>query len=581
MKKHTTVSSRRQITTTLLIFVIPFVIFLICYNTYTVRRLNDGIAETGQHLINIYKSPVEMQANILQQSIVDTIANDVDFQQLVYACKKHEKYVGMKNVADKFQRIFSTNAAATGCIMYEDDYELIKEIYVKQSRYGYKEKEGFKNLLRTYAQSEKMQKGGWTIQRVEDAYYLFCFFRRESVFVMGIYDLENTQKPQNYLEYNKNAFLFFTDSDLKPVTSIKQVEECNFDLQKRTKGEYYFSGSPTRYLIVQDDMGDLPIRVFYAVPYYGMFISQDMYPVLFLGISVALIILLWFSFRMLMEKYLNPFQRLVETMERIRDGDMEVKMEEDNKILEFQTLSRSFNEMMEEIKALKIFSYEYQLEMQQAKLQYLQIQIRPHFFLNCLKNLYGLAEEGRSEQIQKTILILSEHLRYMMRDNFSMIPIQQELQSVENFILLQQLTSSWPVTCRIDIEEELRMHEIPPMSILTFVENAIKHGARNGKQMKIEIRISRWSGDGEDYMEITIFDNGNGFSEESLKKLRDKENYSYSEQHVGIQNVKHRFALIYKEKVNFLFSNITGSGACVQIIIPEIRNEKVTERKNG
>jgi hypothetical protein len=54
--------------------------------------------------------------------------------------------------------------------------------------------------------------------------------------------------------------------------------------------------------------------------------------------------------------------------------------------------------MMDQIKSLKIIAYEKTLAAQQAQLQYLQIQIRPHFFLNCLSALYGLAEVGESEK---------------------------------------------------------------------------------------------------------------------------------------------------------------------------------------
>ena len=44
----------------------------------------------------------------------------------------------------------------------------------------------------------------------------------------------------------------------------------------------------------------------------------------------------------------------------------------------------------------------------------LKMQIRPHFFLNNLKLIYALAETGQTQQIQRMILLLSKHLRYVM-----------------------------------------------------------------------------------------------------------------------------------------------------------------------
>ena len=573
--KHAVVSSRRQVTRILLIFVIPFIIFLVSYNVYSVKALNEGLAETGQNIINIYKNPIETQIYSLQQSIVDIMANDSDFQQLLYARKQYETYVALENVGGKFQRMLGTDTAVTGCILYDEGYGLMKEIYTGSCSYNYEDKEGFKEVLHNYLQQDELREEGWKIWEVNGNYFLFRIYQKGDIFIMGIYDLERTQKPQNFEESDPNAFLFFTDSQDNAITSVDRVNGCGLELREKENGKYYFSGTPVRFLIVQDEMGELPFKVVYAAPYYGFFEAADLFPLLFLFVSMVLVVLLWVTFRMLLKKYLKPFQSLVETMETIRDGDMEAKMEEGEKILEFHILSKTFNEMMAEIKALKISSYEYQIEMQQAKLQYLQIQIRPHFFLNCLKNLYGLAEEGKTQQIQKTILVLSDYLRYMMRDNFHKIPLETELQNVDNYIRLQQLTSSRSILCHTDVEKGLQGYEIPPLSILAFVENAIKHGSQEGKPMKIQIRINSWEGDGEDYVSIMILDNGAGFSEESLKELNGKETYEYSARHVGIENVKRRFSLIYQDKVSVLFSNMTGSGACVQMIIPaDVQSEK-------
>lgn len=569
------ISSKGQITRALMIFVIPFIIFLLSYNMYTIKALNEKLAETGQNLLYIYKGPIETEIYGLQQSVVDIMANDSDFQQMIYAKKKYERYAWMQKVSTKFQRIFTTNTAAAGCIIYEAENDMIQEVYVESSYYSYTDKKEFKEILRKYVQDDELLRDGWRIWEVNGHHYLFRVYCKRDIYIMGMYDLNRIQKPQNYADNKQDSFLFFTDIQMNPLTSIEEVEACKLSLTERKEGEYYFSGNPGKYLIVQENMGALPFRIVYAAPYYGIFMSSNRVPFFFLIISMVLVILLWLSYRMLEERYLKPFQKLVETMGAVKNGNMEAKMNDENVIREFHILSKAFNEMLDEIKTLKISSYEYQLEMQQAKLQYLQIQIRPHFFLNCLKNLYALAEEGKADQIQKTILVLSEHLRYMMRDNFSLIPIETEIQSVENYILLQQLTSYYSVSCHIDLEERLKKYEIPPLSILAFVENSIKHANLTERKLKIQIRINSWCGEGEEFVSITILDNGIGFSDESLKELNGRDEFAYDGRHVGIQNVKHRFSLIYKEKVTFLFSNMTGSGACIQILIP------LTEKTEG
>ncbi|MDO4332221.1 MAG: histidine kinase [Eubacteriales bacterium] len=573
-------TSGKQIKHALMIFVIPFILFLVSYNVYALRSINRSLAETGNNLIYIYKNQMENEINSMQKSIVDIMANDSDFQSLVYARTLYEKYGCMQNMIGKFRRMFATNTGVSGCIILDAESELIREAYVDNGSYSYSDKESFKTILREHAENEELIREGWKICEVNGRSYLARVFFRSNVYIMGLYDLERTQIPQNVPGSDEDAFLFFADINMNPITSRDEADGSGISLKEAKAGDYYFSGSRMRYLIVQEKMENLPVWIIYAVPNYGIFMSSDRMPLLFMLITVVLVFLLWISFRMLEEKYLKPFQKLIETMNVICNGDLEAKMNEDHQILEFNTMSQAFNKMMEEIRTLKIASYEYKIETQQAMLQYLQIQIRPHFFLNCLKNLYGLAEEGKSREIQQTILVLSEHLRFIMRDDFQLVPLETELESVKNFCLLSLLTSSYSVSCQIQIEERLKKFEIPPISILTFVENAIKHGSRTDRPLKMQIRVSSLSGDGERYLSILIMDNGPGFTEKSLKELNGKGKGSYDGKHVGVQNVKHRFSLIYGDRATFLFSNMTGSGACVQILVP-IEEEKDRKENAG
>ena len=61
----------------------------------------------------------------------------------------------------------------------------------------------------------------------------------------------------------------------------------------------------------------------------------------------------------------------------------------------------------------------------------MQLQIRPHFFLNCLKSLYALAEAGKYDRIQKMILEISKHIRYIFTDSMELVPLSRELDHIE------------------------------------------------------------------------------------------------------------------------------------------------------
>lgn len=578
-EKWKEVSSKTQIIKTLLIFVIPFLVFLVGYNIYTLGSVNEGLVETGKGIIRTYAAPVNAEIDAFSHSITDIIANDSDFKYFAYASKSFEQYAYMQRLSEKIQRMFSTSIGVVGCVFYKQDSNLLREAYIDSEQYSYDEKYQLRKILRGAVEQKKGLRNEWNLSKIQGKCYLTRIFYQRDIYIMGVYSLEKTLYDINNETNDTDAFLFLTDNHMNPVTSKERIRVNGIYLKKNSK-KYYVSGSPYRFLIVQEKMSAAPLNVGYAVPYYGIWSKDNFAPVFFWLLSLSLIVCMWTSYRMLENKYLKPFESLIDTMKKIESGDIATRMDTESHIFELRTLAEAFNRMMDKIRELKISSYESQIEMQQAKLQYLQIQIRPHFFLNCLKNLYGLAEGKKSAQIQKTILVLSEYLRYMMRDNFQMVSLKTELGNVENYILLQQLSSYRPISCQIEMEQSLEAFVVPPLSVLTFVENSVKHADVLEKHLKIHIKIERFEGDGEAYVIITILDNGTGFSEESLKELNDKEEHSYQNKHVGIQNVKHRFALIYKEKAVFLFSNMTGSGACIRIFIPIVNGETSYERYN-
>lgn len=575
--KNEYISSKKQIIKTLLIFVIPFIIFLIAYNFYTINELNKRLAETGRNMIKIYSNSIQIDVDSLQRYTANMIANDSAFRQLVYSDKQYEQYAYMQEVAQKLQKTFSSNIGIAGYIIYEKNHGILQELYAQSDTYSFSDKLQFKKILLEQADNEVLSQNKETAEVIDGHGYLFYTFYEKNIYIMTIYDLEKTVYSQVMDEGGSDTYLFLTDLQMNPLTFIDDLEQKGITLENSKEKGHFLSGSPYKYLLVQETMEKLPLKVIYAAPYYGLLATQNMIPMIFFAISIVLVILMWRSFRLLEKKYLAPFQNLIDTMAVIEEGNIETQLECTSHIQEFQVLSNSFNKMMNKIKKLRIASYQYRIEMQQAKLQYLQIQIRPHFFLNCLKNLYGLAEENKTETIQQMILTLSDYLRYIMRDNFLLLPAQAELKNVENYIALVQMTAAYPISCHIDIEESLKTFMIPPLSVLTFVENSVKHANPTAKALKLHIKMSSWEVERENYAVITILDNGVGFSPESLRSLNDNDEHICHEKHIGIQNVKHRFSLLYKEKAMFLFSNMTGSGASIQIFIPASRERGITD----
>ncbi len=97
------------------------------------------------------------------------------------------------------------------------------------------------------------------------------------------------------------------------------------------------------------------------------------------------------------------------------------------------------------------------------------------------------------------------------------VPLQDELRSVKRYLLLEQMSASCPPVCEIDADERLLDFQVPPMSILTFVENSVKHASLPGEALSIYIKVMELKTEDANYINISISDNGSGFPRKPWK----------------------------------------------------------------
>lgn len=80
------------------------------------------------------------------------------------------------------------------------------------------------------------------------------------------------------------------------------------------------------------------------------------------------------------------------------------------------------------------------------ELDYAQLQIRPHFYINCLNVIYSMAQTGRNREIQEIALQVSRYLRYIFKRSMKPVTLGSELEFVENYLKVQtSMSSSGPM----------------------------------------------------------------------------------------------------------------------------------------
>lgn len=165
------------------------------------------------------------------------------------------------------------------------------------------------------------------------------------------------------------------------------------------------------------------------------------------------------------------------------------------------------------------------------QLKYLKAQINPHFFMNTLNNIHALVDIDPGKA-KSSIILLSKMMRYMLYEgDNALIPLQKEMEFLSNYIDLMRLRFTNRVMLSVDLPQQTQ-GEVPPLLLITFVENAFKHGVSYRQESRIN-------------MSITLTANDFCFACDNTKPTDVKQDTHGG---VGLTNVRKRLDLVYGEK---------------------------------
>jgi len=142
------------------------------------------------------------------------------------------------------------------------------------------------------------------------------------------------------------------------------------------------------------------------------------------------------------------------------------------------------------------------------QLQTIRNQLDPHFTFNALNAVGSLIYKGERDRAYKYLKGLSDILRMVAADPGQMSwSLEDELAFVREYLEIEKLRFREKFRYHLEAEEGLGKRDVPKLSILGFVENAVKHGLRHkAEDRSLEVEASL-TGEG---MEIVITDNGIG-----------------------------------------------------------------------
>ncbi|MFN9211896.1 MAG: sensor histidine kinase [Betaproteobacteria bacterium] len=196
----------------------------------------------------------------------------------------------------------------------------------------------------------------------------------------------------------------------------------------------------------------------------------------------------------------------------------------------------------------------------EAELRLLQGQIEPHFLYNTLANLRYLIQT-QSPDALRMIDALIEYLQSSVPAlRAGEVPLARELRHVEHYLRLMQLRM--PGRLQYCIEVPARLHEepVPPLSVLTRVENAIKRGIAprvEGGTVAVEARELP-----QGLLQLEVADDGGGVVATSASDCGG----------TGLANLRERIRLAYGERASLALAQRLPHGTRAILTLPVDRS---------
>lgn len=190
----------------------------------------------------------------------------------------------------------------------------------------------------------------------------------------------------------------------------------------------------------------------------------------------------------------------------------------------------------------------------QNQYQALKNQLNPHMLFNSLNTLQSLVRES-PEKAQSYIRELSRVLRYTLQENDThTVTLREEMEFVDAYIFLMKMRYEDNLHFEVEVDTRLMDYYLPPLSIQTLVENAIKHNEiSNRNPLTIEIKAIGVQGNKEAALCIN-------------NDLQPRRTASYGTG-VGLANLSKRYELLFGKEIQ-----ITEANGKFSVCIPLIKS---------
>ncbi|SEU25810.1 histidine kinase [Paenibacillus sp. NFR01] len=376
----------------------------------------------------------------------------------------------------------------------------------------------------------------------------------------------NSDTERLYVLNEQGEALFASGEDWigKPVTAgwskLPQADSGQFAWKKdgfkgivfyRHIDEPLFKGSIIKLVPYEDLYSDARVLTRFITIVGVLFVL--------LGILNAVLISIGFT---------RPIKKLIAFTQKVQIGKLDAHVDAERGD-EIGLLTRKITGMTRTINDYVVKEYKLELANKTNQLKALQAQINPHFLYNALQSIASLSLRYNAPKVYDLIYSLGSMMRYSMNTERTQVPLRDELEHVQNYVILQtERFGEDNLRLDIEAEEETLDAVVPKMMLQPIVENIFKHGFADGiRDGRISIVCAKdTAGD----LVVSVTDNGKGISRERLEEIAAalEKRADAEREEIGLYNVLARLRLQMGAAAGLKLDGGEGGGITVTLYIP-------------
>jgi LytS/YehU family sensor histidine kinase len=206
----------------------------------------------------------------------------------------------------------------------------------------------------------------------------------------------------------------------------------------------------------------------------------------------------------------------------------------------------------------------------EAEAKAVRAQFNPHFVFNTLHSLMLLvrADPKAAERAIEDVASLIRYASVLERRNQDVVSLGEEMEIARRYIGLESLRLSDRLRVEWDVEPGTEQMSVPPFSLQTLLENAIKHGiSPKPEGGSITVRVARE----RNHLAIRVDDDGMGAEPSAVRKAEGN----------GLHLLESRIATMFGDAGSLDWTTSPGSGFSAVVRLPLDHERKAAPAETG